>query len=107
MEEPRRNLLRWLLGGGSLLSFFYPAVKFMDPPDIPGASVNDAPAGKIQDLKPNNGKIAQFGSVPVLLVRTAETEWRAFVGRLHAPELHGAVSGGEQADLVRVPQRVV
>jgi cytochrome b6-f complex iron-sulfur subunit len=81
--EPRRNLLRWLLGGGlsaSLISFLYPAFKFMNPPDIPEAAVNEAPAGKVQDLKPNTGKIVKFGSLPVLLVRTSETEWRAFSG---------------------------
>jgi Rieske Fe-S protein len=83
MEEPRRNLLRWLLGGGisaSLVSFFYPAFKFMNPPDIPEASVNEVSAGKVHDLKPNSGKIVKFGSLPVLLVRTTETEWRAFSG---------------------------
>ncbi len=81
MDEPRRNLLRWLLGGGlsaSLISFFYPAFKFMNPPDIPEAAVNEVAAGKVQDLKPNNGKIVKFGSLPVLLVRTSEAEWRAF-----------------------------
>jgi cytochrome b6-f complex iron-sulfur subunit len=81
MDEPRRNLLRWLLGGGfsaSLISFLYPAFKFMNPPDIPEASVNEVSAGKVQDLKPNTGKIVKFGSLPVLLVRTTETEWRAF-----------------------------
>jgi len=79
--EPRRNLLRWLLGGGisaSVVSFLYPAIKFMYPPDIPEASVNEVSAGKVQDLKPNSGKIVKFGSLPVLLVRTTETEWRAF-----------------------------
>jgi Rieske Fe-S protein len=83
MNEPRRNLLRWLLGGGlsaSLISFLYPAFKFMNPPDIPEASVNEVAAGKVQDLKPNNGKIVKFGSLPVLLVRTTESEWRAFSG---------------------------
>ena len=83
MNEPRRNLLRWLLGGGlsaSLISFLYPAFKFMNPPDIPEASVNEVVAGKVQDLKSNQGKIVKFGSLPVLLVHTTETEWRAFSG---------------------------
>jgi Rieske Fe-S protein len=52
----------------------------MNPPDIPEASVNEVAAGKVQDLKPNSGKIVKFGSLPVLLVRTSETEWRAFSG---------------------------
>jgi cytochrome b6-f complex iron-sulfur subunit len=81
--EPRRNVVRWLLGGGfaaSLVSFLYPAIKFMNPPDIPEASVNEVSAGKVQDLKPNSGRIVKFGSLPVILVRVSETEWRAFSG---------------------------
>ena len=53
--EQRRNLIRWLLGGGvtaSLISFLYPAIKFMDPPEVSEASVNEVPAGKVSDLKP-------------------------------------------------------
>ena len=79
--EARRNVLRWLLGGGfsaSLIYFFYPAFKFMSPPNIPEASVNEAAAGKVRDFKPNSGRIVKFGSLPVLLVRTTESEWRAF-----------------------------
>ena len=79
--EQRRNLIRWLLGGGvtaSLISFLYPAIKFMDPPEVSEASVNEVPAGKVSDLKPNSGKIVKFGSLPVLLVRISESEWRAF-----------------------------
>ena len=79
--EQRRNLIRWLLGGGvtaSLISFLYPAIKFMDPPDVPEASVNEVPAGKVSDLKPNSSKIVKFGSLPVLLVRISESEWRAY-----------------------------
>jgi cytochrome b6-f complex iron-sulfur subunit len=81
MENQRRTLVRWLLGtgvGASIASFLYPAIRFMDPPDIPEASVNEVPAGKIQDLKANSGKIVKFGSRPVLLVRVDEKEWRAF-----------------------------
>ena len=81
MPQERRTLLRWLLGGGftaSVLSFLYPAVKFMNPPTIPEASTNEVSAGKVQSLKPNSGKIVKFGSRPALLIRVNETEWRAF-----------------------------
>ena len=81
MEQPRRSVIRWLLGGGiaaSVASFLYPAAKFINPPDLPEAAVNEVPAGKVQDLKPNAGKIVKFGSRPALLVRVNETEWRAF-----------------------------
>ncbi|HET6961697.1 MAG TPA: ubiquinol-cytochrome c reductase iron-sulfur subunit [Terriglobia bacterium] len=81
MPQERRTLLRWLLGGGftaSVVSFLYPAVKFMDPPTVPEASTNEVSAGKVQDLKPNSGKIVKFGSRPALLIRVNETEWRAY-----------------------------
>ena len=81
MPQERRTLLRWLLGGGftaSVVSFLYPAVKFMNPPTVPEASTNEVSAGKVQSLKPNSGKIVKFGSRPALLIRVSETEWRAY-----------------------------
>jgi Rieske Fe-S protein len=81
MALERRNLLRWLLGSGltaSIISFLYPALKFMSPPAVPEASTSEVTAGRVQDLKPNTGKIVKFGSRPALLVRINETEWRAF-----------------------------
>jgi Rieske Fe-S protein len=80
-DPTRRSLLSWLLGGGvvaSLCSFFYPVVRFLNPPYISEASVNEVVAGKVQDLKPNSGKIVKFGNKPALLVRVNETDWKAF-----------------------------
>lgn len=81
MITERRNLIRFLLGGGfaaSLAAFLYPVIRFMNPPSVPEASVNEVSGGKVQDLKPNSGKIVKFGNRPALLVRLSETEWRAF-----------------------------
>ena len=87
MEKPsapidgRRSLLSWLLGGGafaSLASFLYPVIRFIDPPRVAEASVNEVSAGKVGDLKPNSGKIVKFGAKPALLVRVGESEWKAF-----------------------------
>jgi len=80
MTEGRRSLVGWLLGGGlvtSISSFIYPAVKFMMPPNVPEAAVNEVVAGKVQMLKPYSGAIVRFGNKPVLLVRLSETEWKA------------------------------
>ncbi len=80
-DQSRRSLLSWLLGGGvtaTLASFFYPVVRFMNPPHITEAAVNEVAAGKVTDLKPNSGKIIKFGNKPALLVRVSETEWKAF-----------------------------
>jgi Rieske Fe-S protein len=81
MEQARRSLLRWLLGCGfsaSIISFLYPAFKFMSPPDVPEASVDEVSAGKVQDLGQNQGNIVKFGNLPVLLIHTSGGEWRAF-----------------------------
>jgi cytochrome b6-f complex iron-sulfur subunit len=80
-DEGRRTLISWLLGGGvaaSLASFFYPVVRYLDPPLVAEAAVNEVAAGKVQDLKPNSGKIVKFGNKPALLVRVNETDWKAF-----------------------------
>ena len=81
MAEERRSLVRWLLGGGflaSVSSFVYPVLRFVNPPEIPEAPVNEVSAGKVQDLAPNQARIVKFGSKPVLLIHSSETEWRAF-----------------------------
>jgi cytochrome b6-f complex iron-sulfur subunit len=79
--EPRRGLIRWLLGSGfaiSLASFIYPVMRFLNPPPVSEAAVNEVVAGKVEDLRPNSGKIVRFGNSPVLLIRISQTEWRAF-----------------------------
>jgi len=81
MAEGRRNILQWILGGGfaaSILSFVYPAIRFMNPPAVPEAAVNEASVGSASGWKPNSGKIVRFGSRPVLLIRASESEWRAY-----------------------------
>lgn len=81
MMGERRGFIKWLLGGGvlaSLASFLYPVIRFMNPPSVSEASVNEVTAGKAQDFKANSGKILKFGSRPVLLIRLSETEWKAF-----------------------------
>lgn len=79
--QSRRSAISWLLGGGvaaSLGSFFYPVIRFLNPPHISEAAVDEVVAGKVQELKPNSGKIVKFGNKPALLVRVSETEWKAF-----------------------------
>jgi cytochrome b6-f complex iron-sulfur subunit len=77
MLSERRGFLGWLLGGGvaaSLGSFLYPVVEFVNPPAVPEATVDEVGAGKAQDFKINSGKIIKFGSRPVLLIRSSETD---------------------------------
>ncbi|HYL35218.1 MAG TPA: ubiquinol-cytochrome c reductase iron-sulfur subunit [Bryobacteraceae bacterium] len=81
MAQNRRSILSWLLASGvgaSLVSFFYPVIRFLNPPHISEAAVDEVSGGKVGDLKPNSGKIVKFGSKPALLVRVSDTEWKAF-----------------------------
>src|SRR6516164_6329138 len=81
IQTERRGLIRWLLGGGfviSLSSFLYPVFRFLNPPKVSEAAVNEVAAGKVEELKPNSSKIVKFGDNPVLLIRVNPTEWRAF-----------------------------
>jgi len=81
MAQKRRVLLQWLLGGGftaSVASFLYPVVRFVNPPDLPEASVNEVVAGTAKEFKTGSGKIVKFGSKPVLLIRLGESDWKAF-----------------------------
>ena len=81
MPQQRRNIIFWIFGGGfigSLISFLYPVIRFLKPPAVSEASVNEVADGKVQDLTPNTGKIIKFGTQPVLLIRLAQSEWKAF-----------------------------
>jgi cytochrome b6-f complex iron-sulfur subunit len=80
-SQGRRTVISWLLSSAvvaSLASFFYPVVRFINPPKVSEVSVNEVDAGKVKDLKPNSGKIVKFGNKPALLVRVNETDWKAF-----------------------------
>jgi cytochrome b6-f complex iron-sulfur subunit len=83
-QEPvpeRRSFISWLLSGGvaaSLGSFFFPVVRFLNPPKVTEAAVDEVMAGKVSEMKPNSGKIIKFGNKPALLVRASENDWKAF-----------------------------
>lgn len=82
-QESRRGLVQWLLGGGLLASagsFLYPVLRFMNPPEVAEATVNEATVAEVGEFAVNSGKIVKFGSKPVLLIRSDESEWRAFSG---------------------------
>ena len=56
MPQRRRNIIFWIFGGGfigSLISFLYPVIRFLNPPAVSEASVNEVADGKVQDLTPN------------------------------------------------------
>ena len=80
-ELPRRRFLDSVLGiwaSGVLGSVLYPVVRYLVPPEVPEAATLSVSGGSAPTLAPNSGRIVPFGSSPVLVVRTATGELRAF-----------------------------
>jgi cytochrome b6-f complex iron-sulfur subunit len=77
----RRQFLRYMLGG-SLAAWMgavlYPIIAYLKPPAQAEVEVSSVRVGVLDDIKKDSGQIVRFGSKPVLLVRTAEGELKAF-----------------------------
>lgn len=81
----RRRFVNWLLGGSGtalVAAVFYPILRFVSPPEVPEATTNQVEAGPTNDpeLLDRGFKIVRFGVEPVILVRVADTDFRAFAG---------------------------
>lgn len=79
-KTPRRHIVEVLLGGGlfaSIVSFFYPVLRYLVPPPVVDLGSDEVVASKVSDLKPNGSKIFRFGTRPALLLRTPDGEYRA------------------------------
>lgn len=81
MLNSRRRWIHWLLGGGfgtSLAAFLYPVTRFINPPKVTEAVVNEADVARVSGFPVNSGKVVKFGSKPVLVIRRGESSWLAF-----------------------------
>ena len=81
IPRTRRSVLNYLLGTSTIATLgaiLYPVIRFMVPPRIVESSGSSVVAAKVNEIKPNQGKIFKFGSKPGLLVQTPEGEYRAF-----------------------------
>lgn len=79
----RRSLLDWMLGtsaGALLVSIAYPVVRYLNPPRVPEATTRQVEAGPVNDpeLMQRGFKMVRFGAEPVILIRVAEDDFRAF-----------------------------
>lgn len=79
----RRIFLRWFLStsvGGLLASALYPVVRLLSPPEVPEATTNEVDAGSPDDpvFTEKGYKIVRFGTEPVIVIRVAENDYRAF-----------------------------
>lgn len=79
----RRTFLNWFLGlsAGALASaVFYPILRYISPPRVPEAQTHQVNAGSVDDpeLIQKEFKIIRFGNKPVIVLRLAENDVRAF-----------------------------
>lgn len=86
MEEvriARRRFLDWFLGtsfGALIISLLYPVVRFAIPPRLAETATNQMEAGNVSDpqFREKGFKIIRFGAEPVIVVKVADNELRAF-----------------------------
>jgi Rieske Fe-S protein len=79
--QARRRWINLLLGSGvvaSVISFVYPAIRYIIPPPLAESASRFVVAAKVDELRNNSGKIFKFGSTPALLVRLVDGSYRAF-----------------------------
>ncbi len=82
-QVDRRGFINWFLGtsfGALAASVLFPVVRFLSPPELPEATTNQVEAGPANEeiFLANGFKIVRFGQDPVIVVRVAEGEFRAF-----------------------------
>jgi Rieske Fe-S protein len=84
-EEPpqqgKRDFLKYILGGGLVAwagSVVYPLLAYLKPPQQAEVEVSSVKVGKLSAIEKDSGTIVRFGNKPVILVRTANGELRAF-----------------------------
>ena len=80
-QQNKRDFLKYLLGGSLfawLGSVFYPVLSYLVPPAQAEAEVASVKAGKLADIEKDSGIIIKFGTKPVILIRTATGDLRAF-----------------------------
>ncbi len=80
-EHSRRRWLTYLMGtslGATLVSFFYPVLRYLVPPVSSEPSLSEIELDvKASDILPNSGRIVPFSGKPVILFRTAAGELKA------------------------------
>ena len=79
--ENRRDFLKYVLGGSLvawLAAILYPIMAYIKPPKQAEVEVTSVKAGKVGAFEKDSGLIVRFGNKPVILMRNAAGEFRAF-----------------------------
>jgi cytochrome b6-f complex iron-sulfur subunit len=81
VDPGKRDFLKYVLGGGLvawLAAVLYPVAMYLKPPKQAEVEVSSVKVGKVKDIEKDSGMIVRFGSKPVILLRTAAGEFKAF-----------------------------
>jgi Rieske Fe-S protein len=76
-----RRWVNLVLGTGvvaTVASFIYPAIRYVIPPPVSESSNLSVVAAKVGEMKDNSAKVFKFGSLPAILIRTPDGNYRAF-----------------------------
>jgi cytochrome b6-f complex iron-sulfur subunit len=80
-QPGKRDFLKWLMSGAVLAwaaSVLYPVLAFLKPPKQGEVEVSSVKAGKLTEMEKDSGKIVKFGNKPVILIRKADGDLKAF-----------------------------
>ncbi|MEK7249775.1 MAG: Rieske (2Fe-2S) protein [Bacteroidota bacterium] len=80
-QQGKRDFLKYILGGGLIAwagAVLYPLFAYLKPPKQPEVEVSSVKVGKLSAIEKDSGMIVRFGNKPVILVRSAGSELRAF-----------------------------
>jgi cytochrome b6-f complex iron-sulfur subunit len=76
VQQGKRDFLKYFLGGSLVAwigSVVYPLLAYLKPPQQAEVEV-----GKLSAIEKDSGMVVRFGSKPVIVLRTAAGEVRAF-----------------------------
>jgi cytochrome b6-f complex iron-sulfur subunit len=80
-DPGKRDFLQYILGGSAiawLASVIYPVASYLRPPQQAEVEVKSVKAGPLSAVEKDSGTIVRFGNKPVIMVRTAGGEVKAF-----------------------------
>ncbi len=80
-DEQKRDFLRIALLGSAVAfvgAILYPILSYLKPPRQGEVEVTTVKAGKVSEIEKDSGRIVRFGNRPVILLRTASGDLRAF-----------------------------
>jgi Rieske Fe-S protein len=80
-DRQKREFLKFVLGGGVIAwvaAVVYPVFAYLKPPKQAEVEITSVKVGKVGAIDKDSGTIVRFGTKPVILIRTAAGDFRAF-----------------------------